>query len=286
MGYIKLYTSDSPKISTGGADSQIYILGIPFDFTSSFRPGSRFGPDSIRQAYWNIEIVDRELGVNAESIPIYDLGNISTVTSVDGMIERVKKVAGEVFARGKVLGSIGGEHLITLPIASQLNGATILVFDAHLDMRDELYGMSVSHATFLRRLLESKNVRVVHVGAHAYTDDELQFAREHGVSIISQDTLRRSPSSLVNSLPDVPLYISVDIDVLDPSCAPGVGNPEPSGLNYTELFGALRSLKGRRIVGFDINEVSPPYDPSGITSIAAAKVLSLLVILSWVGING
>ncbi len=286
MGYTDLYTNDSPKISTGGIDSQIYVLGIPFDFTSSYRPGSRFGPDYIRQAYWNIEIVDRELGVNAESIPIYDLGNISPVTSVDGMIDMVKKASGEVFAKRKVLGSIGGEHLITLPIASQLKDTTILVFDAHFDLRDELYGMRVSHATFLRRLLESGNIKVVHVGAHAYLDDELQFAKDHGVSVISQDSLRRTPSSLVNSLPNGPLYISIDMDVLDPSCAPGVGNPEPSGLNYSELFGALRSLKGRRIVGFDVNEVSPPYDPSGITSIAAAKAFSLLVILSWVGING
>ncbi len=286
MGYTDLYTNDSPKISTGGIDSQIYVLGIPFDFTSSYRPGSRFGPDYIRQAYWNIEIVDRELGVNAESIQIYDLGNISPVTSVDGMIDMVKKASGEVFAKRKVLGSIGGEHLITLPIASQLKDTTILVFDAHFDLRDELYGMRVSHATFLRRLLESGNIKVVHVGAHAYLDDELQFAKDHGVSVISQDSLRRTPSSLVNSLPNGPLYISIDMDVLDPSCAPGVGNPEPSGLNYSELFGALRSLKGRRIVGFDVNEVSPPYDPSGITSIAAAKAFSLLVILSWVGING
>ncbi len=286
MSYTDLYTSDSPKISTGGKESKIYVLGIPFDFTSSYRPGSRFGPDSIRQAYWNIEIVDRQLGVNAENIPIYDLGNISPVTSVDGMIDMVKKVSGEVLAQGKVLGSIGGEHLITLPLASQLKGASIVVFDSHFDLRDDLYGLKVSHATFLRRLLESEKIKAVHVGAHTYLDDELQFARSSGVRVVSQESLRSDRGSLMSALPDGPLYISVDMDVLDPSCAPGVGNPEPAGLAYSELFDALRSIRGRKIVGFDVNEVSPPYDPSGITSIAAAKVFSLLVILSWVGING
>ncbi|MCL4343339.1 MAG: agmatinase [Nitrososphaerota archaeon] len=286
MSYTDLYTNDSPKISTGGKDSPIYVLGIPFDFTSSYRPGSRFGPDSVRQAYWNIEIVDRELGVNAENIPIFDLGNISPVTSVDGMIDMVRKVSGEAFAQGKVLGSIGGEHLITLPIASNLKDASIVVFDAHFDLRDELYGLKVSHATFFRRLLESKQIKAVHAGAHAYLDDELQSARNLGVRVITQENLRNDRRSLLDALPDGPLYISVDTDVLDPSCAPGVGNPEPGGLAYSELFDALRSLKGRKIVGFDVNEVSPPYDPSGITSIAAAKVFSILVILSWVGING
>ncbi|MEM0097610.1 MAG: agmatinase [Conexivisphaerales archaeon] len=286
MSYKDLYTSDSPKISTGGKESNIYVLGIPFDFTSSYRPGSRFGPDSVRQAYWNIEIVDRELNVNAENIPIFDLGNISPIMSVDGMIDIVKKVAGEAFAQGKVLGSIGGEHLITLPIASQLKDATIVVFDAHFDLRDELYGLKVNHATFFRRLLELKQIKAVHVGAHAYLDEELQFARNLGVTVISQESLKNDRRFLLDALPDNPLYISVDMDVLDPSCAPGVGNPEPSGLTYNELFNALRSLKGKKIVGFDVNEVTPPYDPSGITSIAAAKLFSILVILSWVGING
>jgi len=284
MSYSDLYTIDSPKISTGKKDSPIYVLGIPFDFTSSFRPGSRFGPDSIRQSYWNIEIVDRQLGVNAENIPIYDLGNISPITSVDGMIDMVGKVARENFIGGKILGSIGGEHLITLPIASQLENTTILVFDAHFDLRDELYGLRVSHATFFRRLLESKEMSAVHVGAHAYLDDELRAAESLGVKVVTQETLRKK--GMLENIPDGQLYVSVDMDVLDPSCAPGVGNPEPGGLSYEELFNAIRSLKGRKIVGFDVNEVSPPYDPSGITSIAAAKVFSLLVILSWVGVNG
>jgi agmatinase len=284
MSYSDLYTTDSPKISTGKKDSPIYVLGVPFDFTSSFRPGSRFGPDSVRQSYWNIEIVDRQLGVNAENVPIYDLGNISPITSVDGMIDAVGKVARENFMSGKILGSIGGEHLITLPIASQLVNTTIVVFDAHFDLRDELYGLRVSHATFFRRLLESKKMSAVHVGAHAYLDDELRAAESLGVNVVTQETLRKE--GMLKHIPEGPLYVSVDMDVLDPSCAPGVGNPEPGGLSYEELFNAIRSLKGRKIVGFDVNEVSPPYDPSGITSIAAAKVFSLLVILSWVGVNG
>jgi agmatinase len=281
MSYRELFISSSPKISTGNESSKVYIMGVPFDFTTSYRPGSRFGPLAVRQAYWNIEIVDRKLNVNAEKIQIFDIGDLSYFATSDEMINSLSKVSKEVFSENKVLGTIGGEHLITYPILKGLKNVSLVVFDAHLDLRDTLYGLKISHATFLRRLLEdNKSLKVYHIGSHTFVDEELDFAISHGVDLYTYyDITEKKIESLKNIIRnDEEIYVSVDMDVLDPSCAPGVANPEPEGLNYEMLFNLLRSLKGKKIIGFDVVETNPLLDPSGITSIAAAKVLSLLVI--------
>lgn len=284
MSYRELFISPSPKISTGNEDSKVYIMGIPFDFTTSYRPGSRFAPLSVRQAYWNIEIVDRKLNVNAEKIPVFDLGDLSFFSNGDEMINSASKVSKEIFSANKVLGIIGGEHLVTYPIVNELNDAALVVFDAHLDMRDELYGLKVSHATFLRRFLEkNKKIKVYHIGSHTFVDEEIKFAKSRRVNVFTYyDLIDKKLNSLKNIIKEEKIYVSVDMDVLDPSCAPGVANPEPEGMNYQELFDLIRSLKGKEIVGFDVVETNPLLDPSGITSIAAAKVLSLLIINSSV----
>ncbi len=184
MSYRELFISPSPKISTGDESSKVYIMGIPFDFTTSYRPGSRFAPLSVRQAYWNIEIVDRKLNVNAEKIPVFDLGDLSFFSNSDEMINSASKVSKEIFSKKKVLGTIGGEHLITYSLIKDLKDISLLVFDAHLDMRDELYGLNVSHATFLRRFLEkNQNIKVYHIGSHSFVDEEIEFAKSRGVSV-------------------------------------------------------------------------------------------------------
>ena len=282
MSFKDFYTTSSPKITTGDEKSKIYVLGVPFDFTTSYRPGSRFGPGAIRQAYWYIEIVDNKLGYNAEKIPIYDLGDLNTPSDVNLTIDALRKVSSEIYSEKKVLGLLGGEHLITYGSLVDAKDISLIVFDAHLDMRDELYGLRLSHATFLRRLIESnKSIKVYHVGSHAFVEEEIEFAKRNGVNLISAYDLEKGDIDLKEVVgKDEKLYVSLDLDVLDPSCAPGVANPEPEGLSYHKLFNLIRSLKGRKIIGFDVVELNPILDPSGITSIAAAKALSLFVILA------
>ncbi len=280
MGYADLYTSEAPRISTGDRSSPLYVLGVPFDQTTSYRPGSRFGPDSIRQAYWNIEIYDYKLMADAERIKVYDAGNMAPISDAGAMLERVKRVVSEFAEMGKSVGLIGGEHLISLASVqaiSEKHNVTLVVFDAHLDLRDSLYGLKVSHATWLRRLLESRKLKVVHVGAHAYVEEELEAASSFGVKVINRD---EAPGVNLSKLVSGDVYVSIDTDVLDPSCAPGVANPEPEGLSYSQLFDLLRSLRGSKVRWFDVVEVNPLLDHSGITSIAAAKAFSILSILS------
>ena len=282
MSYLDLYLSSSPKITLGDKGSRIFIMGAPYDLTTSYRPGSRFAPDQIRSAFWNIEIVDRKLGANAEEIGIFDLGNLSITTNVNRALDMIEKASGEVFSQGKVLGTLGGEHLITYPLVKKIKDAALVVFDAHLDLRDELYGLTLSHATFLRRLTEERrDLKVYHFGSHTFVDEEINYARERGIEVVTSYELReKGIKSIGELIKEKNVYVSVDVDVLDPSCAPGVANPEPEGLNYSELFDLIRSLCCKNIMGFDIVEVNPAYDPSGITAVAAAKILSLLIILA------
>lgn len=287
MGYADLYLTDSPRISTGDRSSSLYVFGVPFDGTTSYRPGSRFGPDSIRQAYWNIEIYDYKLRANAESIKLYDAGNLAPVSDPATMLERVKRVVSEFDEMGKAIGILGGEHLLSLASVSAVaerRDVALIVLDAHLDLRDSLYELRVSHATWLRRLLESRRVEAFHVGAHAYVEEELEAARSLGVRVIGRD---EAPSvSLCELAKGRRVYLSLDMDVLDPSCAPGVANPEPEGLTYQQLFDLLRSLRGCELSYFDVVEVNPLLDPGGVTSVAAAKALSILSILAVMGDAG
>jgi len=288
MSYKDLFLTSEPLITLmkEGIKPIANIFGVPFDSTVTFRPGARFGPNAIRQAYMNIEIYSPFLDVDLESLSVLDLGNLRSTNNVEDMVYSVGKVVTEIVQEGGTFGVLGGEHTLTfgayLPV---LKDTALIIFDAHLDLRDEFAGLKLSHATFLRRLTDKIGTKsMIHIGSRAASREEWKVANNIGLSLIPMQTIHniaKAEKLLLDFLKEFEgVYVSIDLDVLDPSFAPGVGNPEPDGLSMHKLLEFLYSLKGKKIVGFDIVELTPLYD-DGTTAIVAAKLMNELMGLSY-----
>ncbi|WP_174448111.1 agmatinase [Conexivisphaera calida] len=272
-----MFRARSPtEWSPAPGNPRVVMVGVPFDATQSYRPGARQGPSAVRYALPNMEFYSIELGRSLEDLSIGDAGDLEYTSDVVHMLRFVEEAVAELRDSGKSPAVVGGEHTITLASYRPFCGATLVVFDAHLDMRDEIYGLKTSHATFLRRLLESCSVELLHIGGRAFSDEELEFARSRGLKIYTSQDLDGAREALSGLSRSDSVYVSLDLDVLDPAFAPGVGNPEPGGLSSSELLQLIASLDGVSLVGFDVVELSPPYDPSGVTSAIAAKALLML----------
>ena len=282
MSYSELYVSKSPLISEPG-EPAVSVIGVPFDSTHSYRPGCRFGPDAIRESFNNIEVFFPELGADVESVPINDMGNLVHTVVAEKMLNMVGKVASEALMCGPVL-FFGGEHLITLGSYMAFPPSTgYVVFDAHYDLRDSLADARLSHASYLRRIVEERGAdSILHVGGRARAAAEEEFLKESGIRCITDAHVRagEGPARLRDWISSFgKIYASFDIDVLDPGFAPGVGNPEPEGLESRELFGMVRALKDAKLAGADIVELCPPQD-NGSTAAVAARIAAMLVAIA------
>lgn len=292
MSFGDLYLTPTPSIKTvvKGQPPVVQVFGVPFDATSSYRPGSRFGPNAIREAFLNIEVYSHRLDVDLEKLSIDDLGNLHHTANSKEMASHAHRVTREIVSKGFTPAILGGEHSITYATFTALPRDTaFLVFDAHLDLRDEYDGFKLGHATFLRRLIEKrKGASMIHVGARAASAEEWRLLGDIGLATISSETVHTvsKPHRLLDDfLKELQkVYVSIDIDVLDPAYAPGVGNPEPGGLTTRQLLDFLYALKGKKLVGFDIMEVCPPYD-NGSTAAAAAKFLAELTSLTYLSLD-
>ncbi len=262
------------------ADSQYVVIGVPYDVTSSYRSGSRFGPAALREASLNIETYSLRSETDLEDIKIADMGDMHVVSDPCEMVERVRLVVKDVIGAGKVPVLLGGEHLITLGAIKALpNDVALVDFDAHLDLREAYMGEEYSHATFMRRAIEIISPKnVFYVGIRAVSKDELQFSREHGLTFVDARGVRPLKSSqLAQSLKSRlagfrKIYITVDADVLDPAYAPAVGNPEADGLSPDDVLTLLGEICDQRVVGMDLVEIAPHYD-TGITSVLGARII-------------
>lgn len=286
MSYLDLYMNRNPLItsSSSDGDSSTVLYGIPFDSTHSYRPGTRFGPDAIREAYNNIEIFMPNFSVDLESVTIEDLGNTKHTVVAQEMLEMVSRVTSELVKKGKQIIALGGEHLITLGTYPNFPKDTgYIVFDAHYDLRDEYADIKLSHAAYLRRIIEKQGSdKIIHVGARSYVKEELAFKEEHNIKTISDWDIRHgNASKLVKDAVSVfdKLYVSIDLDVLDPAFAPGVGNPEAVGITSRELYDMISSLRDQNIIGADIVELCPTFD-NGATSSMAARLMSALIAMN------
>lgn len=292
MSYKDLFLTSEPLITVikEGMKPIVKIFGVPFDSTVTFRPGARFGPNAIRQAYMNIEVYSLFLDVDLETLSLLDLGNLKLTNDVDEMVYSVEKVVADLVQEGATFGVLGGEHTLTFgTYLSMPKDTALIIFDAHLDLRDEFAGLKLSHATFLRRLTDKIGTEsIIHIGSRAASRNEWKIVDKIRLSLISLQTIHTIPNAemlLLDFLKDFKnVYVSIDLDVLDPSFAPGVGNPEPDGLSLHKLLDFLYSLKGKRIIGFDIVELTPLYD-SGITAVVAAKLMNELIGLSYLSQN-
>lgn len=262
------------------SDAEFAVFGVPFDGTSSYRPGSRFGPDAIREASSNIETWSWRTGTDFEDIKMHDLGNIAVVHGdAAETVRRVSDTVEDINSTRKVPVMVGGEHLITLGAAKAIKNCTFVSFDAHFDMRDEYLSNKLSHACVMRRVMEEQGKdSVLFCGVRATFGEEISWIKKNGVRYMSsRDLLREGASSSALWLKDQlkgaeKVYISIDMDVIDPSHAPGVGNPEPEGIPPSLLLDLLSDVIDKRVVGFDLVEVAPNYD-NGNTAVLASKII-------------
>ena len=286
MSYKELYLTQSPMIvSPDDKSSPIAnIFGVPFDSTHSYKPGCRFGPDVIRDAFNNIEIFHPNLQVDLEIANIKDYGNIQHTVVATEMLEMVEKITNELRKEKKPLVILGGEHLLTLgSYMSFPKEVGYVVFDAHYDLRDEYANTKLSHAAYLRRIVEKRGAdNIVHVGARSFVKDELEFLTKNKINSISDKEIRlgnacRQLKDSISTFDE--LYVSIDLDVVDPAFAPGVGNPEAVGITSRELYDLVTSLENKKIVGSDVVELNPSFD-NGSTASLAAKMISTIIAMN------
>jgi len=291
MSFLDLYMNRNPMITSSCADSEpvATVFGIPFDSTHSYKPGCRFGPDVIRDAFNNIEIFHPQFGIDLETVNIEDLGNTTHTVLASEMIDMVGKITKELVAKKRQLFILGGEHSITYGTYMSFPKETgYVVFDAHYDLRDEYANVKLSHAAYLRRIVEQRGAdNILHVGARAFVKEELEFLKEHNIKTISDRQVREGlgPQLLKEFASSFDsMYTSFDLDVLDPAYAPGVGNPEAAGMTSRELFDLIYSLENKKVTGVDIVELNPQYD-NGATASIAAKIMSTLIAMNLSRLN-
>jgi len=285
MSFLEFYMNKNPLITSLGEGMPVAtIFGIPFDSTHSYKPGCRFGPDVIRDAFNNIEIFHPELQVDLETVNIEDLGNTKHTVVASEMVDMVRKITRELVEKNRQLFILGGEHLITYGTYMSFPKETgYVVFDAHYDLRDEYADIKLSHASYLRRIVEERGSdSILHVGARAFVKEELAFLKENKIKTISDKEIHqgKGPQILKDHISTFEkLYASFDLDVLDPAFAPGVGNPEAVGITSRELFDLIYSFENKKVNGVDIVELNPTYD-NGSTASLAAKIMSTLIALN------
>jgi len=286
MSFVDLYMNKNPLITASNEDSEpvATVFGVPYDATHSYKPGCRFGPDAIRDSFNNIEIFHPTLQVDLESVNIEDLGNTRHTVVASEMIDMVKKITTELVAKQRQLFILGGEHSITYSTYTSFPKETgYVVFDAHYDLRNEFADSKLSHASYLRRIVEERDAEnILHVGARAFVKEELEFLKENNIKTISDREIRegKGPQLLKDHVSTFDtIYSSFDLDVVDPGFAPGVGNPEAVGISSRELFDLIHSLEETKVIGVDIMELNPYHD-NGSTASLAAKIMSTLVAMN------
>jgi len=284
LSYAEFFTNLNPLVGLRDArESLPTVFGVPYDGTTSYRPGTRFGPNALREAFLNVEAYSKELGVDVEKLPLRDLGNLSRVGDAKEIVEMVSKVTKQFFDSGERFCMLGGEHSITFgSFRNAAKETALVVFDAHFDLRNEWEGSRYSHASYLRRISEVRDVSsVAHIGGRAATEEEWRLSQNLGLVIGSgeadgAESLKRFKSFLSGFRH---VYVSVDLDGLDPAYAPGVGTPEPGGLTTLTALKYVYALKGSDLGAFDIVELCPTYD-NGSTATLAARLMNELVAIA------
>ena len=250
------------------------ILGIPFDLTQSFRPGSRFAPNRIREASWNLESYSFDYGVDISEVPIHDMGNVDVEYPHEILLTRIGKKVSEIVQNGKFPIILGGEHSITLGCVSSLKNINVVILDAHLDMREEFDGSKLNHACVTRRLLELRDEGIVKeiilAGVRCGTKEETEKLDD--ITVFSAKDLMIGMDDLLSYISGLRnVYISLDMDCFDPSIAPAVSTPEPGGIEFYQAMKILERI-AENSIALDLVEVVPDYD-NGNTSILSARII-------------
>lgn len=257
-------------------NAEVVLFGAPFDGTTSFRPGTRFGPQAIRAESFGIETyspyVDRDLLDRS----VFDAGDLDLPFGApEKAIRMIEERAARILADAKTPFLMGGEHLVTLgaarAVVKKYPDVCFLHLDAHADLRAEYVGEELSHASVLRRVWDMVGDGCIfQFGIRSGDREEFAFARAH--TELHPFDLAAFPQT-AKALEGRPVYFTLDLDVLDPSCFPGTGTPEPGGVTFQELLAAVHRLHRLNVVGCDVVELSPHYDQSGVSTAAACKIV-------------
>ena len=264
-------------------EASIVVFGAPFDSTTSFRPGTRFASQTMRNDSFGLESYSPYQDKDLYDYKIFDGGDLELpFGSSERALKDIEDFSKQVVEDGKIPVMIGGEHLVTLgsvrSVVNKYPDLHIIHFDAHADLREEYLGQKLSHATVLHRVwdLVGDN-KIFQFGIRSGDKEEFAWGKNHVyTNKFNLDTL----DVIVDKLKEKPVYVTIDLDVLDPSVFPGTGTPEPGGVQFKELLNAILSLKDLNIVGFDINELSPQYDVSGASTAVACKVLREMLLIA------
>lgn len=283
MGRMKLpfIEQNFLSASTSFKESKIVILGCPFDGSASFRPGARFGPSAIRRASWGIETFSPYLERDLSRLSVHDMGDLELPLGEKKLsLTLIRKALLKILSEKKFPISLGGDHLITLSIVEEVLRVYphlyIIQIDAHADLREDYLGETHSHSTVMRRVVDHLGKdRLFQVGIRSGTEEEFKLAKKMK-SIVPID--RGSLRSMVRRLRNHPVYISLDLDVIDPSLLPAVGTPEPGGFTFERFISLLKELQLLHVIGFDMVELTPDYDPTQVSSITASVLLREMIL--------
>jgi agmatinase len=269
-------------------DATFVIYGVPFDNTSSFRAGSRWAPDEMRKVSYNFETYNPDLGVDLCDVPIHDMGNCDTYASIDDTLEEVYLTSRQIVDAGKIPIMMGGEHSLTYPCVKSLGKKVgFVVMDAHCDLRTEYRGIEHNHACVSRHVIEDLADKYVTIGVRSGPKEEWDYIRDNrGIRAYTADDVFEMGIEAVLDEADHYLegcdkiYLSLDMDAIDPSFAPGLGTPEPFGMTPREVRTVIRHF-APRAAAFDLVEISPEYDAGSITSVLGAKLIRDFIAAKW-----
>ncbi|MGX7075640.1 agmatinase [Globicatella sanguinis] len=252
------------------------IFGAPYDSTTSNRPGTRFAPKAIRNDSFGLETYSPYQDKDLSEVKIFDSGDLElSFGRVDLALQDIENHAREILAAGKRPLMIGGEHLVTLgqfrAVTEKYPDVCVIQLDAHTDLRQEYLGAELSHATIIRRLWDIVgDDRIYQLGIRSGEKAEFEFAEEH--THLTKFNLSGLPKAIAD-LKDKPVYLTIDLDVLDPSAFPGTGTPEAGGIDFMTLLQAIIDIAQLNVVAIDVNELSPHYDLSGASTALATKIV-------------
>ena len=257
-------------------ESKIVIFGAPFDSTTSYRPGTRFASSAMRNESFGIETYSPYQDKDLTDIKVFDGGDLELCFgSPESALNDIENFSSKILGSGKLPCMIGGEHLVTLgavrAAVKKYPDLHIIHFDAHADLRDDYLGQKLSHACVMRRCHELVgDGKIFQFGIRSGDREEFLWGKNHVTTNKFDFTgLEKIAEKILNK----PVYFTLDLDVLDPSCFPGTGTPEAGGVSFTELMSAIKSVSALNVVGIDVNELSPMLDQSGASTALACKLL-------------
>lgn len=262
-------------------ESNIVVFGAPFDSTTSFRPGTRFASATMRNESYGLETYSPYLDKDLEDIKVFDGGDLELCFGDTNIaLNQIEEFTQKILSDGKIPCMIGGEHLVTFgafrAVAKKYPDVHVIHLDAHTDLREDYLGAELSHATVMRRVWDIiGDGKICQFGIRSGERYEFEWAKQH---VITNKFNLNGFDKVIEKLKGKNVYFSLDLDILDPSIFPGTGTPEAGGVGFTDLINSIYQLGSINVVGCDINELSPQYDQSGVSTAVACKVLRELLL--------